>query len=111
MTPAERAQATVKNVRDNEMFCVPSDARWAREIENAIKAETADKVPVADFLELYDAAHAVIDHIRLHVDHAEYTGSMNAVQDFREIAADLLWKHADKVSDDLSDDELAEDEL
>jgi hypothetical protein len=57
-------------------------------------------VPIGDFLELYDAAHAVIDKIRLHVDHAEYEGGMNAVQDFREISARLLWKHDDKVPDD-----------
>lgn len=57
---------------------------------------TLRTVPIADFLELYDAAHAVIDHIRLHVDHAEYEGGMNAVQDFREIAAQLRWKHAGK---------------
>jgi hypothetical protein len=36
----------------------------------------------------------------LHVDHAEYEGGMNAVQDFREIATDLRWKHDDKVRDD-----------
>jgi hypothetical protein len=57
-------------------------------------------VPIADFLELYDAAHAVIDHIRMHVDHAEYVGGMNAVEDFREIAARLRWKHADKMPED-----------
>jgi hypothetical protein len=58
-------------------------------------------VPIEDFLELYDAAHAVIDHIRLHIDHAEYEGSMNAVQDFRQIATVLRWKHADKVPDEF----------
>jgi hypothetical protein len=61
-------------------------------------------VPIADFLKLYDAAHAVIDKIRMHVDHAEYEGGMNAVEDFREIAAHLLWKHADKVPDPLEED-------
>lgn len=54
-------------------------------------------VPIEDFLELYDAAHAVIDQIRLHVDHAEYEGGMNAVEAFREISAKVYWKHADKV--------------
>ncbi len=52
-------------------------------------------VPIADFLELYDAAHAVIEHIRMHVDYAEYDGSMNAVEDFREIATRLRWRQAD----------------
>ena len=56
-------------------------------------------VPIEDFLELYDAAYAVIDEIRLHVDHAEYEGGMNAVEDFREIAARLRWKHADTTPD------------
>ena len=97
MTSAERAKAVVKHVRDYEMFNVISDATWEREIANAIKAALADQVPVADFLELHDAAHAVVDHIRLHADHAEYEGSMNAVSDFREIAAELRWKHHDKV--------------
>jgi hypothetical protein len=58
-------------------------------------------VPIEDFLELYDAAHAVIDKIQMHVDHAEYQGGMNAVEDFREIAARLRWKHDDKVADPL----------
>lgn len=58
-------------------------------------------IPVEDFLELYDAAHAVIDHIRIHVDHAEYEGGMNAVEDFREIASRLRWKHDDKIPDPL----------
>jgi hypothetical protein len=55
-----------------------------------------EQVPIADFLELYDAAHAVIDKIRMHADHAEYEGGMNAVNDFREIAANLRWKHAER---------------
>lgn len=88
------------DVRDDELFNVLNDARWEREIKRAIRA----KVPIADFLKIYDAAHAVIDHIRLHVDHAEYEGSMNAVNDFREIAAKLLWKHAKKVPDPLTSD-------
>jgi hypothetical protein len=58
-------------------------------------------VPIEDFLALYDAAHAVIDRIRLHVDHAEYEGGMNAVEDFRAIATVLRWKHADKVPDEF----------
>lgn len=56
------------------------------------------QVPIKDFLELYDAAHAVIDKIRLHVDHAEYEGGMNAVEDFREIASRLRWKHYEEDS-------------
>ena len=55
-----------------------------------------DMIPIEDFLELYDAAHAVIDRIRIHMDHAEYEGSMNEVEDFREIAAQLRWKYANK---------------
>lgn len=102
MTPEERAAAVVKAVRDDEMFNVPSDDRWRREIANAIRAEIGEVVPIEDFLELYDAAHAVIDHIRVHADHAEYEGSMNAVEDFREIALQLRWKHADKVRDPLT---------
>lgn len=97
MTLQERAAAAVKHVRDDEMFNRPSEDRWRREIEQAIRAATADQVPIADFLELYDAAHAVIDHISVEVDHAEYNGSMNAVQDFREISAELHWRHADKT--------------
>lgn len=59
-------------------------------------------VPVADFLEIYDAAHAVVDRIHLHVDHAEYQGSVNAVQDFREIASKLRRRHDDKIRDPLN---------
>ena len=55
-------------------------------------------IPVTDFLELLDAAHGVIDHIKMHVDHAEYEGSMNAVLDFRETATRLRWKHDDIIS-------------
>ena len=60
------------------------------------------QIPVADFLKLYDAAHEVIDRIRLHVDHAEYEGGMNVVERFREVSAELRWKHADKVPDPLT---------
>lgn len=63
-------------------------------------------VPIEDFLELYDAAHAVIDKIRMRVDHAEYEGGLNAVQDFREIAAKLRWKHDDKIEDPMQGIEL-----
>lgn len=103
MSPAERAKAAVRNVRDDEMFSLPRDERWEREIEAAINAETAGMVPIYDFLALYDAAHAVIDHIKLCVDHAEYEGGMNAVDDFREIAKELRWKHHDKVPDPLGE--------
>lgn len=99
MTPLDRAKAVVGNIRGDEIFNVPSDERWEREIEAAIKAHAAGKVPIGDFLELYDAAHAVIDKIRLHADHAEYEGGMNAVEDFREIATQLRWQHADKIED------------
>jgi hypothetical protein len=54
-------------------------------------------VSIEDFLELYDAAHAVIDKIEMHVDHAEYKGSMNAVNNFREVSAELRWKYPDYV--------------
>lgn len=54
-------------------------------------------VPIADFLELYDAAHGVIDHIRMHVDHAEYEGGMNAVERFREVATIRCQTHLPKT--------------
>lgn len=110
LSPAERAKAVVKNVRDHEMFNVVTDAVWEREIAAAIQQALSDQVPIADLLELHDAAHAVIDKIRMHVDHAEYEGGMNAVGDFREIAAQLRWKHDDKVPGPLNDGALAPDE-
>jgi hypothetical protein len=57
-------------------------------------------IPIEDFLALYDAAHAVIDRIRLFADRAEYVGGMNEVEDFREISARLRWKYDDEVHDD-----------
>lgn len=60
-------------------------------------------VDIDDFLELYDAALAVIDKIRVHDDHAEYEGGMNAVEDFREIAGRLHWKYANEIPDPLGD--------
>jgi hypothetical protein len=60
-------------------------------------------VSIEDFLELYDAAHAVIDKIKMHVDHAEYKGSMDAVEDFRQIASELRWKYDDQIPDPLED--------
>jgi hypothetical protein len=83
--------------------CVVLRYRWER-AAGSRRCAMNGTVPIADFLELYDAAHAVIDKIRMHVDHAEYEGGMNAVEDFREIAAHLRWKHADKVPDPLEED-------
>lgn len=60
-------------------------------------------VSIDDFLELYDAAHGVIDKIRLYVDHAEYEGGMNDVEHFREVATKLRWKYDNLVPDPLKD--------
>ena len=37
MNLAELAKTVVKNVRDDELFNVPSDARWEREIAQALR--------------------------------------------------------------------------
>lgn len=107
MTPQERAAAVVKNVRDDEMFNVACDDLWYREILQAIQAELSYTVPIADFVTLYDAAHGVIDHIRLHDDHGEYHGGMNAVLDFRETSAEMLAKHHENFPDlpDIEDED------
>lgn len=59
-------------------------------------------VSIDDFLRLYDVAHGVVDEIRMHIDHAEYEGGMNAVNLFREVATDLRWKYADITPDPLT---------
>jgi hypothetical protein len=46
----------------------------------------------------------VNDGIRMHADHAEYVGGMNAIEDLRETLTELRWKHADRFPElDLDD--------
>lgn len=94
---------------DNADFMLVMGEELQPMVAQALADAREETVPIDDFLTLYDAAHAVIDKITMHIDHAEYEGGMNDVERFREIAADLRWKHADKVRDpftgDLPDDD------
>ena len=46
----------------------------------------------ADFRGLLEAALQINDKLRLYLDHAEFEGSMNDVEDFRELVNRLHWK-------------------
>lgn len=65
---------------------------------------------LADFQRLVYSALSINDQLKLHVDHAEFTGSMNDVQGFREIVNRLHNEHADDFTDDVLDDD-ADDEF
>lgn len=101
------------NVAIGTSFADETDASEMASMLNAAYEHGARQIAVSinDFLELYDAAHEVIDKIRMHDDHAEYEGGMNAVNNFRDISARLRFAHSDKIPDPLTGSTNEDDEL
>lgn len=62
-----------------------------------------------DFRRLLYNALTINDRLRLHVDHAEFTGSMNNVEDFRELTNALHAEYAPSFTDDDVADDLDEE--
>lgn len=57
MTPRERAQKVVEEVREHKMFNVDTDGTWERYITSAIKCALDDALPDANNLD--DVVHAL----------------------------------------------------
>jgi len=56
---------------------------------------------LGDYQRLIYSALSINDRLRVHADHAEFTGSMADAEDFCELVNELHWKHADEFTDDV----------